>query len=67
MTLRVPVENSLAGTILRSGEPMVFDNVQQDPRHFDGVDKKIAFESRSMLGVPLLIRDRGIGVLEACE
>ena len=65
MALRVPVDNSLAGTILRSGEPMVFDNVQQDPRHFDGVDKKIAFESRSMLGVPLLMRDRGIGVLEA--
>ncbi len=65
MALRVPVDNSLAGTILRSGEPMVFDNVQQDPRHFDGVDKKIAFESRSVLGVPLMIRDRGIGVLEA--
>ncbi len=65
MTLRVPVENSLAGTILRSGEPMVFDNVQQDPRHFDGVDKQIAFESRSMLGVPLLMRDRPVGVLEA--
>src|SRR5512136_98437 len=65
MALRVPVENSLAGAILRSGEPMVFDNVQQDPRHFDEIDKKIAFESRSMLGVPLLMRDRGLGVLEA--
>jgi signal transduction histidine kinase len=65
MALRVPVDGSLAGTILRSGEPMVFDNVQQDPRHFDGVDKQIAFESRSMLGVPLLVRDRPVGVLEA--
>ena len=65
MALRVPVDNSLAGAILRSGEPMVFDNVQRDPRHFDGVDKIVAFESRSVLGVPLLIRDRGIGVLEA--
>ncbi len=65
MTVRVPVENSLAGTILRSGEPMVFDDVRQDPRHFDGVDKQIAFESRSLLGVPLLMRDRPIGVLEA--
>ena len=65
MALRVPVDNSLAGTILRSGEPMVFDNVQQDPRHFDGIDKKIAFESRSILGVPLLMRDRPVGVLEA--
>ncbi len=65
MTMRVPVDGSLAGTILRSGEPMVFDNVQQDPRHFDGVDKQIAFESRSMLGVPLLMRNRAVGVLEA--
>lgn len=65
MTMRVPVENSLAGTILHSGQPMVFDDVQQDPRHFDGIDKKIGFESRSMLGVPLQIHERGIGVLEA--
>jgi signal transduction histidine kinase len=65
MMLRVPVEGSLAGTILRSGEPMVFENVQQDPRHFGGVDKQIAFESRSMLGVPLLMRNRSVGVLEA--
>src|SRR5512139_536256 len=65
MSVRVPVESSLAGTILRSGEPMVIDDVQQDPRHFDGVDKHIAFQSRSMLGVPLLVRDRPVGVLEA--
>ncbi|HTP07656.1 MAG TPA: GAF domain-containing sensor histidine kinase [Anaerolineae bacterium] len=65
MTMRVPVDGSLAGTILRSGEPMVFDNVQQDPRHFDSIDKQISFESRSMLGVPLLMRDRAVGVLEA--
>ena len=65
MTMRVPVDGSLAGTILRSGEPMVFENVQQDPRHFDAIDKQIAFESRSMLGVPLLMRNRSVGVLEA--
>src|SRR5512136_1119853 len=33
-TLRVPVDGSLAGMILRSGEPMVCDDVQQDPRHW---------------------------------
>ncbi len=65
MALRVPLESSLAGTILQSGEPMVFHDVQQDPRHFDGVDKQIAFESRSILGVPLSMRNRPIGVLEA--
>src|SRR5512139_3352574 len=65
LTMRVPIDGSLAGTILRSGEPMVFDNVQQDPRHFGGVDKQIAFESRAMLGVPLQMRNRSVGVLEA--
>jgi signal transduction histidine kinase len=65
MALRVPVEGSLAGAILHSGAPMVFEDVKQDPRHFAGVDKQIAFESRSILGVPLLMRDRPVGVLEA--
>src|SRR5512136_2734616 len=64
-SLRVPVDGSLAGMILRSGEPMVFDDMQQDPRHFNSVDKHLAFESRSMLGVPLILRDYAIGVLEA--
>ena len=64
-SLRVPVDGSLAGTIMLSGEPMVVDNVRQDPRHFTGVDKTLAFESRSILGVPLMMRDRAIGVLEA--
>src|SRR5512139_3496681 len=57
MAMRVPVEGSLAGTIMQSGEPMVFDDVQQVTRHFDGVDKLVGFESRSMLIVPLLVRD----------
>jgi signal transduction histidine kinase len=65
MALRVPIESSLAGTILQSGQPMVVDDVQQEPRHFDGIDKQLEFESRSLLGVPLMVRDRPMGVLEA--
>ncbi len=64
-TMRVPVDNSLAGTIMRSTGPLLFDDVQQDPRHFTGVDQKLAFQSRSILGVPLVMRERPIGVLEA--
>lgn len=65
MAMRVPVVGSLAGSILTLSQPLVIENVQDDPRHFDGVDKQIAFESRSLLGVPLRIRDKSIGVLEA--
>jgi signal transduction histidine kinase len=64
-SMRVPISGSIAGSILMAGKPMVIEDVKHDPRHFDGVDKQLDFESRSMLGVPLLLRERGIGVLEA--
>ena len=64
-SLKVPVEGSLAGSILAAGKPMVIQDVQSDPRHFRGVDTQLDFESRSLLGVPLMIRDKPIGVLEA--
>jgi signal transduction histidine kinase len=63
--LRVPISGSLAGSILLAGKPLVIDNVQRDPRHFTGVDKQLNFQSRSLLGVPLMLRERPIGVLEA--
>jgi len=64
-SLRVPIGGSLAGSILMAGRPMVIDDVQHDPRHFTGVDKQLDFQSRSLLGVPLMLRERPIGVLEA--
>ncbi len=65
MQLRVPAVGSLAGSILVAGKPMVVEDVQRDPRHYVGVDQKIDFQSRSLLGVPLMLRDKSIGVLEA--
>lgn len=63
--LRVPISGSLAGSILLAGKPMVIDDVQRDPRHFPGIDEQLDFQSRSLLGVPLMLRERPIGVLEA--
>jgi signal transduction histidine kinase len=64
-TLRVPIGGSIAGSILLAGKPMVIENVQQDPRHFPGVDRQLNFRTQSLLGVPLMLRERAIGVLEA--
>lgn len=63
--IQVPIEGSLAGTIYKTGEPLIVGNASQDPRHFNGVDKSIAHQTRSLLGVPLRVRNRSIGVLEA--
>lgn len=61
----VPLEGSIAGTILRENRAVVVENVQQDTRHYQGIDQATEFQTRSLLGVPMRSRDRIIGVLEA--
>lgn len=61
----VPIDNSLAGTIFRTNKPMILNNVEQDPRHYSLVSDQISFKTKSLLGVPMLIKDRAMGVLEA--
>ncbi|MGD1996000.1 MAG: GAF domain-containing sensor histidine kinase [Anaerolineae bacterium] len=62
--IRVPVEGSIAGAVLTEGEPAIVSDVRVDPRHYGGVGQLIDFETRSLLAVPLQIKDRRIGVLE---
>jgi len=61
----VPIEGSLAGTIFRTNQPMILNNVEQDPRHFTLVSDKVKIQTRTLLGVPMPIKDRTVGVLEA--
>lgn len=61
---RVPLDSSIAGTIFKSRRPLLIENAASDPRHYDQVDQKIDFKTRSILGVPLLIKERAIGVVE---
>jgi signal transduction histidine kinase len=61
----VPIENSLAGTIFRTNKPMILNNVEQDPRHYSLVSDQVKFKTRTLLGVPMPIKDRTMGVLEA--
>ncbi|GJQ34035.1 MAG: hypothetical protein JETCAE01_00450 [Anaerolineaceae bacterium] len=61
----VPIDNSLAGTIFRTNQPLILNNVEQDPRHYSLVSEHIKFKTRSLLGVPMPIKDQTMGVLEA--
>jgi len=61
----VPIEGSLAGTIFRTNQPMILNKVEQDPRHYTLVSDKIKIKTRTLLGVPMPIKDRIMGVLEA--
>jgi K+-sensing histidine kinase KdpD len=61
----VPLDGSLAGTIFREEKPIIINDVEQDPRHFAPVSEQVEFKTKSLLGVPMRIRDKGVGVLEA--
>lgn len=61
----VPLESSIAGAILRENRPLLVQNPQQDPRFFRGMDQRTAFQTLSVIGVPLQVKGQVIGVLEA--
>jgi signal transduction histidine kinase len=61
----VPIDSSLAGTIFRTNQPLILNNVEHDPRHYSLVSDHIKFNIKTLLGVPMPIKDRTMGVLEA--
>ncbi len=62
--IKVPIEGSIAGTIYRKQQVEIVNDFQKDKRHFKGVDEKIEHVTRSLMGAPMLVRQRCIGVLE---
>jgi signal transduction histidine kinase len=62
--LVVPVESSIAGEIVTKRKPIVVMDVKSNPRHFDRVGKELDIQTQSLLGVPLIAKDKVIGVLE---
>lgn len=62
----VPLDSSIAGAILLADNPMIIDDVSQDPRWNSRVDHAIKFHTSSILGVPLHnVEKQPIGVLES--
>jgi signal transduction histidine kinase len=61
----VPIETSLAGTIFRTNKHIILNDAEQDPRHYSLVSDRVNFKVKSLLGVPMPIKDRTVGVLEA--
>jgi signal transduction histidine kinase len=63
--ITVPIEGSLAGTIFRTNRAIIMNEPGNDPRHYGIVAQKTGMLVNSLLGVPMRIRDRLTGVLEA--
>lgn len=61
----VPAENSIAGWVFTHREPLLVNDALGDPRFFREVDLLTEFQTRSVLGVPLLHKGTPLGVIEA--
>lgn len=61
----VPMQGSLAGWVVRHGEPVLVRDARSDARWFPRVDKTTRFVTRNLLAVPMHVQNRPIGVLEA--
>jgi len=54
----------IAGWVAKYSKPLLVDDVQKDNRFYKDISKKINYKTKSILCVPLNIKDRTIGVLE---
>lgn len=61
--LLVPMD-SIAGWILKNRQPVRIAEASKDTRHFNMVGKTLSFDTHSLIGVPLVTKDKVIGVLE---
>jgi signal transduction histidine kinase len=60
----VPLQGSIAGWIVSHGQPLMANDARRDLRYYAQADQATQFDTRSLLGVPLRIKDQTIGVLE---
>jgi PAS domain S-box-containing protein len=61
--IRFPLGKGVAGSVYRSGKPVIVPDTSKSPDFFNIVDHQSGYKTRNMLDVPLWIQDRMIGVL----
>jgi signal transduction histidine kinase len=61
----VPLDGSIAGWIVNNRQTVRITNVHNDPRFFSSVEQTTGFSTESILGIPLVTKNKIVGVLEA--
>jgi len=62
--LVVPLEGSIAGWIVTNQKPLRIDDAHEDSRHFGDIEQTTGFPIESILGIPLVTKNKVVGVLE---
>jgi HD-GYP domain-containing protein (c-di-GMP phosphodiesterase class II) len=64
---RIPLNfgEGIAGWVAQHGKPLIVNSPKKDPRFFKGVDERTEFKTRNIICVPVRVKEKIIGVLEA--
>jgi signal transduction histidine kinase len=62
--ITLKVGEGIAGTVVKTGKPMVIQDVSQEKKFTDKIDRITGFQTKSAICVPLLLRNRPIGALQ---
>jgi signal transduction histidine kinase len=62
--LVVPLDKSIAGWIVTNRKSVRIDDAHKDERHFSDVEQTIGYSTKSLLGIPLITKNKVVGVLE---
>ena len=63
-TKRLKLGEGIAGSVIQNGRPMIVEDVEKERRFSDRFDKETGFKTRSLICVPLTIREKTIGALQ---
>ncbi len=64
LDVRIPMGVGIVGDVARTGRPALVNDPANDPRHYKKISSDVGFVNRNILCVPLISRDRVIGVIE---
>jgi signal transduction histidine kinase len=62
---RIPTDRGIAGWVATNGIGQIVNDVEADPRWFDGVARDVDFVTRSILCAPMRRGERTVGVMQA--
>jgi GAF domain-containing protein len=64
---RLPSGTGIAGWVLVTGQPLVLDDLEQDPRFARDVAESTGYVPKSLMAVPLLHGEEALGVLQVLD
>jgi len=64
-TITLGMGEGIAGWVAKNGKPLIVNAPEKDSRFFKGVDGRTEFKTRNLLCVPVKVKEKVIGVLEA--